>query len=329
MFVVTGGAGFIGSNIVAALDEKRPGAVVVCDRLGNGDKWRNIAKRELADIVAPENLMDFLDANRDAIEMVFHMGAVSTTTETDADLIVDANFKLSLAIWSWCAAHGVRLVYASSAATYGDGGQGFDDDASPAALSQLRPLNPYGWSKHLFDRRVARLAADGAGAPPQWVGLKFFNVYGPNEYHKDDMKSVVAQIYPGAADGKAARLFKSHHPDYADGGQMRDFVWVEDCVDLALWFLDNPQVSGLFNCGTGEARSFVDLATAVYHALGKEPLIVYRPTPETIRERYQYFTEAAMDRLFAVGYPRDRITSLEDGITQYVQGYLSGPDPYR
>lgn len=329
MYVVTGGAGFIGSNIVAALDEKRPGAVVVCDRLGNGDKWRNIAKRELADIVAPENLMDFLDANRDAIEMVFHMGAVSSTTETDADLIVDANFKLSLAIWSWCAAHGVRLVYASSAATYGDGGQGFDDDTSLDALSQLRPLNPYGWSKHLFDRRVARLAADGAAAPPQWVGLKFFNVYGPNEYHKDDMKSVVAQIYPEAAEGRAAHLFKSHHPDYTDGGQMRDFVWIEDCVDIALWFLDNPQVSGLFNCGTGEARSFVDLASAVYHALGKEPIIVYRPTPEAIRERYQYFTEAAMDRLFAAGYPRDRITSLEDGITQYVQGYLSGPDPYR
>ncbi|MDP7651958.1 MAG: ADP-glyceromanno-heptose 6-epimerase [Rhodospirillales bacterium] len=329
MFVVTGGAGFIGSNIVAALDEKRSGAVVVCDRLGNGDKWRNIAKRELTDIVAPENLMAFLDANRDAIEMVFHMGAVSSTTETDADLIVDANFKLSLAIWSWCAAHGVRLVYASSAATYGDGGQGFDDDASPAALSLLRPLNPYGWSKHLFDRRIARLAADGAAAPPQWVGLKFFNVYGPNEYHKDDMKSVVAQIYPGAADGKAARLFKSHHPDYTDGGQMRDFVWIEDCVDIALWFMDNPQVLGLFNCGTGEARTFVDLASAVYHALGKEPLIEYRPTPEALRERYQYFTEAAMDRLFAAGYPRDRITSLEHGVTQYVQGYLSGPDPYR
>ncbi|MDP6788059.1 MAG: ADP-glyceromanno-heptose 6-epimerase [Rhodospirillales bacterium] len=329
MFVVTGGAGFIGSNIVAALDDKRAGAVVVCDRLGDGDKWRNIAKRELADFVAPDDLMGFLDANSDAVEAVFHMGAVSSTTEADADLIVAANFKLSLALWSWCAAHGVRLVYASSAATYGDGGQGFDDDPSPAALSRLRPLNPYGWSKHLFDRRVARLAADGAAAPPQWVGLKFFNVYGPNEYHKDAMKSVVAQIHPLAAAGKAAKLFKSHHPDYADGGQMRDFVWVEDCVDIMLWFLDNPDVSGLFNCGSGEARSFADLAQAVYHALGKEPLIEYRPTPEALRPRYQYFTEAAMDRLFAAGYPGDRLTALEDGVTQYVQGYLSGPDPYR
>ena len=158
MFVVTGGAGFIGSNIVAALEEKQAGAVVVCDRLGDGDKWRNIAKRELADIVAPEHLMAFLDANRTAIKAVFHMGAVSSTTEADADLIIAANFKLSLDIWSWCAAHDARLVYASSAATYGDGGQGFDDDASPAALARLRPLNPYGWSKHLFDRRVARLA---------------------------------------------------------------------------------------------------------------------------------------------------------------------------
>ena len=329
MFVVTGGAGFIGSNIVAALDEMQAGAVVVCDRLGNGHKWRNIAKRELADIVAPEHLIAFLDANRDTINAVFHLGAVSSTTEADADLIIAANFKLSLYIWSWCAAHDVRLVYASSAATYGDGSQGFDDDARPAALARLRPLNPYGWSKHLFDRRVARLAADGAATPPQWVGLKFFNVYGPNEYHKDDMRSVVAQIHPRAAASKAAKLFKSHHPDYADGGQMRDFVWIEDCVDIALWFLDNPQVSGLFNCGTGEARSFADLAAAVYHALGKEPLIEYQPTPETIRARYQYFTEAAMDRLFAAGFPRDRLTSLEDGVTQYVQGYLSGPDPYR
>ena len=329
MFVVTGGAGFIGSNIVAALDERRSGSVVVCDRLGDGDKWRNVAKRELTDIVAPEHLMAFLDANRDAIEVVFHMGAVSSTTEADVDLMIAANFKPSLAIWSWCAAHEVRLVYASSAATYGDGSQGFDDDASSAALARLRPLNAYGWSKHLFDRRVARLTADGGSAPPQWVGLKFFNVYGPNEYHKGDMKSVAAQIHPRAAAGKAARLFKSHHRDYADGGQMRDFVWIEDCVGMVLWFLDNPGVSGLFNCGTGEARSFEDLAKAVYHALGKEPLIEYRPTPEAIRARYQYFTEAAMDRLFAAGFPRDSLTSLEDGITQYVQGYLSGPDPYR
>jgi ADP-L-glycero-D-manno-heptose 6-epimerase len=329
MFVVTGGGGFIGSNIVAALDEKQAGAVVVCDRLGDGDKWRNIAKRELADIVMPEHLMAFLDANRNAIKAVFHMGAISSTTEANADLIIASNFKLSLDIWSWCAAHDVRLIYASSAATYGDGSQGFDDDASPAALARLRPLNSYGWSKHLFDRRVARLVADGAATPPQWVGLKFFNVYGPNEYHKDEMQSVAAQIHPRAMAGKAAQLFKSHHPDYTDGGQMRDFVWIEDCVDIALWFLDNPQVSGLFNCGTGEARSFADLAAAVYHALGKEPLIEYRPTPEAIRTRYQYFTEAAMDRLFTAGFSRDRLTSLEDGVTQYVQGYLSGPDPYR
>ena len=273
--------------------------------------------------------MDFLDANKGTIKAVFHMGAVSSTTEDDIDLIAGSNFKLSLAIWTWCVRQGVRLFYASSAATYGDGSAGFDDDGSPEALARLRPLNAYGWSKHLFDRRVARLVADGGAAPPQWVGLKFFNVFGPNEYHKADMKSVAAQIHPFAATDKASRLFKSHHPDYADGGQMRDFVWVDDCVDMMMWFLENPAVSGLYNCGSGEARTFHDLAAAVYHALGKEPRIDYRPTPEAIRDRYQYFTEANMDRLLAAGYPQEAFTSLEDGVTQYVQGYLSAPDRYR
>jgi ADP-L-glycero-D-manno-heptose 6-epimerase len=328
MIVVTGGAGFIGSNLAAALEARGIAELVVCDRLGREDKWRNIAKRELAAIVPPEQLLDFLDAHAKDISCLFHMGAISATTERDADLIVRENFTLSLALWDWCARRGVRLIYASSAATFGDGARGFDDDGSIAALARLRPLNAYGWSKHLFDRRVARLVADGGAAPPQWAGLKFFNVYGPNEAHKGSMKSVVAHIYPRAVAGEPARLFRSHRPDYADGGQLRDFIWVGDCVEVMLWLHDNPGTSGLFNVGTGTARSFADLAAAVYRALGREPRIEFVDTPVEIRDKYQYFTQADMGRLRAAGYGR-QFTPLEAGVTEYVRDFLHAADPYR
>lgn len=328
MIVVTGGAGFIGSNIVAALEQQGRGPVAVCDRLRDGDKWRNIAKRELADIIHPDNLFAYLDGHVREIEAIVHMGAISSTTETDADLIVETNFRLSMALWRWCAENRVRLIYASSAATYGDGANGFVDDTAPEALAKLRPLNAYGWSKHLFDRRVIRMAGDGAATPPQWAGLKFFNVYGPNEEHKGSMKSVVAHIFPVAKAGRTARLFKSHHPDYADGGQLRDFIWVGDCVDVVLWLLDHPETSGIFNCGTGQARSFADLATAVYRALGRNAEIEYVPTPENIRDKYQYFTQADTGRLRAAGFDKP-FTSLEDGVGTYVRQFLDSADPYR
>jgi len=327
MIVVTGGAGFIGSNLLAALEARGEHEAVVCDNLGRGDKWRNLAKREIATLLPPAELPDFLaDAAAD-VRVIVHLGAISSTTEADADLIVANNLNLSLKLWDFCARHEVRLLYASSAATYGDGGQGFDDDGSVEALARLRPMNAYGWSKHAFDRRVARLVADGRKRPAQWVGLKFFNVYGPNEYHKGAMKSVVCQIYPRAAAGEPARLFKSHHPDYPDGGQRRDFVWVGDCVEVILWLLDNPGVSGLFNLGSGKARSFAELAAATYRALGREPAIDFVDTPPEIRDRYQYFTEARMERLAAVGYDRP-FTSLEDGVGRYVRDFLAADDPY-
>src|SRR5580658_6232140 len=210
MIVVTGGAGFTGSNLAAALEERGERDLVVCDHLGDGDKWRNVAKRELAALIPPDSLLDFLDRHARDVRALFHMGAISSTTERDADLIIRSNFTLSLDLWQWCAAHGTRFFYASSAASYGDGSQGFDDDGSPDALARLRPLNAYGWSKHLFDRRVARMVERRAPAPPQWAGFKFFNVYGPNEYHKGGMKSVAAQIYPRAAAGEPCRLFRSH-----------------------------------------------------------------------------------------------------------------------
>ena len=328
MIVVTGGAGFLGSNLLAALEARGEHELVVCDRLRRGDKWRNIGKRELADIISPEALFDFLEHHKARIATVFHMGAVSSTTETDADHVIDNNFKTSLALWDWCAAHDTRFIYASSAATYGDGAQGFEDVFGVEELARFRPMNAYGWSKHLFDRRIARLLDRGRPRPPQWAGLKFFNVYGPNEYHKENQKSVVAQVYPAAEVGSPAHLFKSHHPDYPDGGQLRDFVWVDDCVDVMMWLYDTPGVNGLYNMGTGEARTFADLASAVFRALGKEPDIKYVDMPLHLRDRYQYFTQADMRRLRRAGYDRP-FTSLEEGVTRYVQDYLHQPDPYR
>ncbi len=328
MILITGGAGFIGSNVVAALADVGGHEVVVADRLGKGEKWQNLARHELADLITPEAIQDYVRANGDAIDAIVHMGAISATTERDADLIVENNFRLSRDLWQLAAAYGIRFIYASSAATYGDGAAGFDDDEAPAALARLRPLNAYGWSKHVFDRRVARLVESDAPRPPQWVGLKFFNVYGPNEYHKDDMRSLIAKVYGEASGGQAIRLFKSNHADYADGGQLRDFIYVRDCVDVVLWLLDNPEVNGLFNLGTGQARRWLDLANALFAALERPASVEFIELPETLRDRYQYFTEAEMAKLRAAGYDRP-FTSLEEGIADYVRGYLSLADPYR
>jgi ADP-L-glycero-D-manno-heptose 6-epimerase len=327
MILVTGGAGFIGSNIASALVE-RGTAVAVCDRFRNANKWRNLAKLELRDVVAPEALAPWLEVHAEKVESVLHLGAISSTTEPDVDLIVEVNFRLSQLIWRWCAAHGKRLVYASSAATYGAGEHGFDDDGSLTALAQLRPLNAYGWSKHLFDRWVARELAEGKPRPPQWVGLKFFNVYGPNEYHKGGMQSVIAQKYPLAATGEPITLFRSHRADVPDGGQKRDFVYVGDCVDVVLWLLNHPDVNGLFNLGTGQARSFEDLARAIFAALERPALIEYIDMPASIRPNYQYFTEAGIQRLRSAGYTRP-FTSIADGVREYVGHYLSQPDRHR
>ncbi len=329
MIVVTGGAGFIGSNLVAAFARRGASEVVVCDRLADDDpKAPNIAKHGVTRIVAPEDLLAFLDAEAGAVEAIFHMGAISSTTVTDVEAMMAENYEFSLALWHWCAAQGVRLIYASSAATYGDGAQGFDDDGSLEALARLKPLNLYGWSKHLFDRRVARLVADGDAAPPQWAGLKFFNVYGPNEYHKGSMQSIVAKNHAKASRGEAVTLFKSHHPDYADGGQSRDFVSVEDCVAVMLWLLDNPRISGLYNLGTGQARSFADLIGALFAAVGREPNIEFVDTPKDIRANYQYFTEARMGRLRGAGYNAPFL-SLEDGVGAYVRDFLGRNDRFK
>jgi len=328
MIVVTGGAGFIGSNVVAALAAKGDREVVVCDVFGTGDKWLNLAKHELAGVISPPDLLDFLSSESFRMEAIIHLGAVTDTTETDVDLIMRNNFKFSLMLWDWCARHEAAFIYASSAATYGDGRQGFDDSDSMAALSRLRPLNPYGWSKHLFDRRVARIIAERLPAPEKWAGLKFFNVFGPNEYHKGRMSSVALQVHDSILIGEPVRLFRSHNPDYEDGGQMRDFIYVEDCVAAIEWILDQDEITGIYNMGTGQARSFLDMAYAVADAMGEELVVDWIDTPADLREKYQYFTEAKMDRLREAGFTRT-FTSLEEGAQRYVQQFLSKPDPYR
>lgn len=326
MFLVTGGAGFIGSNLVASLAAEGH-EVVVCDRLRDQGKWRNLRGHGIAALVAPADLPGWLDRHP-PLEAIVHLGAISATTATDGDETFHTNVTLPQRLWEWCAARGVRFVYASSAATYGDGAEGFDDDASPAALARLRPLNLYGWTKHVFDRWVAASLAQGRSHPPQWVGLKFFNVYGPNEYHKGSMISVVKVKYDEIAAGRAARLFRSDRPDVADGEQRRDFVHVDDCVDAITWLLANPHVSGLFNLGTGRARTYLDLVHAIYAALDRPPEVEFIDMPANLRGQYQSFTEARMDRLRAAGWP-GQSTPLELGVASYVQRYLSQPDPYR
>ncbi len=327
MYLITGGAGFIGSNVVAQLAQ-RGDEVVVVDWLRADDRWRNLAKHEIVDVIAPEALFLWLERNAQAVTAVVHMGANSSTTETDVELLFRQNARATLDLLHWCARSGKRFIYASSAATYGDGSAGFDDDPALEALAKLRPLNAYGWSKHFVDRRIARLRQQGSGLPAQCTGLKFFNVYGPNEYHKGGMQSVIARNFAAVRDGQALRLFRSHRPEYADGGQLRDFIYVRDCVDVILWLLDNPHVSGLFNVGSGVARSWLDLAHAVFSACEQPPLIEFIDMPPPLLQKYQYFTQARVTRLREAGY-RKAFTTLEAGVEDYVRHYLRRSDPYR
>src|SRR5271155_590645 len=317
LIVVTGGAGFIGSHIVSHLAELGV-RVVVADLFGSGDKWRNVASAQLYDLVRPDMLFEWLGRQSGKVATIVHMAAISSTTEPDIDRFVANNIRLTLDLWEWCAANATRFIYASSAATYGDGSAGFSDDQSPAALAALRPLNAYGWSKHLVDRRVVEDVVRGRPSPPQWAGLKFFNVYGTNEAHKGDMESVVGKVCPIIEAGGTVTLFKSHNPAYRDGGQLRDFIYVKDCVATIGSLLQNPKVSGLFNVGTGAARSFLDLVNAVAAAVGRPPKVQFVDTPAELRDKYQYFTQADISKLRAAGFD-EPFHSLEDGIRDFVQ----------
>jgi ADP-L-glycero-D-manno-heptose 6-epimerase len=326
MMLVTGGAGFIGSNVVAGLNEAGQTDIVVNDRLGTDERWRNLAKRRLADVVSPPDLMRWLEGRK--LDAVIHLGANSSTTATDGDEIMETNFRTSLRLLDWCTANRVPFLYASSAATYGDGTQGFRDDETADALLRLRPMNLYGWSKHLFDQVVADRVAKKKKLPPQWAGMKFFNVFGPNEYHKGAMASVVCRVFDEAKAGKPVRLFKSHKEGVADGDQRRDFIYVDDVIAVTRWLLQSPHVSGLFNVGTGAARSFRDMMLAMFKALGREPNIEFVDMPASIRDKYQYFTQSEVEKLRRAGYNAG-FTSLEDAVSRYVTGYLDQPDRYR
>lgn len=328
MIIVTGGAGFIGSNVVARLSALGHD-VVVADRLGSTDKWRNIAKHYLQTIIAPEQLPDFLATEVSAVSAVIHLGAAMSTTLRDGDEAVKNNLQLSQNLWQWCARNGKAFIYASSAATYGDGLNGsFSDDTSAAAMAALRPKNLYGWSKHAFDRFAVTQAARKQPCPPQWVGLKFFNVYGPNEYHKGDMQSVVPGFVQQLQSTGQIKLFRSYRADVADGEQRRDFVWVDDCVNVIEWLLTQRHISGVFNVGSGQARSFNELATICAKALGLPPAISYSDMPEAVRGHYQYFTQADLTKLRAAGYSAP-MTPLETGVTTYVTQFLTAADRYR
>jgi ADP-L-glycero-D-manno-heptose 6-epimerase len=326
MLLVTGGAGFIGSNLVAALNDAGRADVAVCDWLGHDGKWRNLAKRQLADIVPPAELPQWLKGRR--LDALIHLGAISETTATDGDLVIETNFRLSIRLLDWCTENATPFIYASSASTYGDGARGFCDDPSVTALKALRPMNLYGWSKHLFDMAVAERVARGDKLPPQWAGLKFFNVFGPNEYHKGTMMSVLARRFDDIKAAREVQLFKSHCEGIADGDQRRDFIYVDDVVRVMMWLMATPSVSGLFNVGTGTARSFKDLMLAAYAALGAAPNIRYVDMPESIRGSYQYFTQGEVDRLCGAGY-NGGFTALEDAVETYVKGYLDSADRFR
>jgi ADP-L-glycero-D-manno-heptose 6-epimerase len=325
MILVTGGAGFIGSNLQAALSADGHD-VVVADWLGSDAKWRNLRHHPPSEVIAPEQLDAYLD-NDLKITAIVHLGAISETTAIDGDLVWQSNVALSQKLWHWCTARKVRFIYASSAATYGDGQAGFEDEFSTAALRRLKPLNLYGWSKHAFDLWVARQVESHAHTPPGWAGLKFFNVYGPNEYHKGKMISVVKVKHDEVIAGGPARLFRSDRPGLADGAQMRDFIYIDDVVAALKFLLTAPHVSGLFNLGTGVARSYVDLARAVCAANGQPERIEYIDMPAALRGQYQSFTQAPMDRLRAAGF-NHQFHTLEEGVAAYIQNFLTQPDPY-
>ena len=314
--VVTGGAGFIGCNIVKALNERGVDDILVVDELGSDERWRNLAVNRFDDFLHKDEFREYiLDDIPLDVAAVIHMGACSSTTETDADYLADNNYRYTRDLCEWCLRHDVRFVYASSAATYGDGSLGYVDDDAVTPL--LRPLNMYGYSKQMFDLWALRNKLFD-----RITGLKFFNVYGPHEDHKDDMRSVVHKAYHQILETGKVRLFRSHRPDYADGEQVRDFVYVRDAVDVTLHFMDDRGASGLFNCGTGRARSWLDLVRAVFAAMGREPEIEFIDMPDHLRAKYQYHTEADPAKLRAAGYSAS-FTELEDGVRDYVTNYLA------
>lgn len=315
-YIVTGGAGFIGSNIVAELNARGEDDVLVVDILGKDEKWKNLVGLRYSDYMEGDAFRLALQHDTlNKVSAVFHMGACSATTEKDASYLADNNYRFTRELCEWCLRNDVRFIYASSGATYGDGSLGYSDD--DVVTPTLAPLNMYGYSKHMFDLWALRQQVLN-----DIVGLKFFNVYGPREDHKGDMRSVVNKAYGQIQHEGVVKLFKSYHPDYKDGEQVRDFVYVKDAVNACLWFAENRRANGLFNIGTGICRTWVDLARAVFAAMGRPPNIEFIDMPEHLRGKYQYRTEADISKLRDAGYDIP-MTKLEDGVRDYVQTWLA------
>jgi len=316
MIIVTGGAGFIGSALIAELNRRQISDILVVDELGTDQKWKNLRNLSFADYVEKDDFLEMVieDKLDSPVEVVFHLGACSDTTETNASYLVKNNYEYSKLLAQWATDADIRFIYASSAATYGDGSAGFSDDEDKIEI--LRPLNMYGYSKHLFDMWARR-----AGLLSKIVGLKYFNVFGPNEYHKSEMMSFVVKAFEQIKTTGKVRLFKSYQPEYADGEQVRDFLYVKDAVNMTLFFFDNPYINGIFNIGTGETRTWNDLVIAVFMGMGMKPSIEYIEMPSSIRNQYQYFTQADLSKLRRAGYSK-QTTPLEDAIRDYIQNYL-------
>lgn len=323
MYIVTGGAGFIGSAMVWRLNQMGIADIVVVDNLAESEKWKNLVNRRYEDYIHRDAFIKTVRSGTLpwTVKGIVHMGACSSTTERNADFLMENNFHYSRDLCLFALSKGIRFINASSAATYGNGDLGFSD--SLETMDKLVPLNMYGYSKLLFDRWAQR-----AGVLDKIASLRFFNVYGPNEYHKGDMKSVVCKAFEQIQELGGIRLFASDRPEYPDGGQMRDFVYVKDCVDVQAWLLEHPEVNGVFNVGSGKARTWNDLANAVFSALEKEPDIRYVEMPSYLKGKYQYFTQADIGKLAERGYPTERFHTLEDGVRDYVRNYLARPDRY-
>jgi len=315
MIVVTGGAGFIGSNVVAKLNELGHSNIVIVDHLGTTDKWNNMNGLNFYDYFDKDQFLDLvIEANLPfTVDSIIHLGACSSTTEKDANYLLYNNYKYSVELAKFGLLWNARFIYASSAATYGNGELGYDDNCE---LEKLRPMNMYGYSKQMFDMWLVK-----EKLVDKVVGLKYFNVFGPNEYHKEDMRSVVHKAFEQIRDTGKVKLFRSHIDDYKDGEQKRDFIYVDDAVEKTLFFLENPSVNGLFNVGTGKARSWIDLVTSVFNSMDKPVNIEFIDMPEDIRPKYQYFTEAKMDKIEGVGYKKGSI-ELEEGVEDYIKNYL-------
>ena len=317
MIIVTGGAGFIGSALVAALNRREITDILIVDELGTSDKWKNLPALQFSDYMEKEDFLDLVVENQvpEEVETIFHLGACSSTTEMDLSYLVKNNFEYTKWLALWAVESKIRFVYASSAATYGDGAQGFDDDQD--TLNRLRPLNPYGYSKQLFD-----LWARETGLLKEIVGLKYFNVFGPNEYHKGDMCSYALKGFDQIKATGKVKLFRSGDPRYDHGEYVRDFVYVKDAVEMTLFFMDNPDIAGIYNIGTGQARTWNDYVRAIFAALDSEPEIEYVEMPAAIAGQYQYYTQANTDRIRHAGYAK-ATQRLEDAVRDYVQNYLA------